>query len=136
MADIINLADRRKKDPPSIHKLIEDAIDLISSEWERFAKVNRLNDYFIETAGVWTEAGVNYLSDLNAISAVENKIGISIIVTAPFGGHLGWRASFPIKSGTVTTPDLPFETYARCFNILLHLKLKRDLLANGYSDEL
>lgn len=137
MADIINLADRRRKAPPSLEELIGQAVDSIMADWERFAKVNRLNDYFIESAAAWTEAGTNYLSDLNAISSIEGRIGLLPLLRAPISREqLGWQASFYIRSGKVHTPDMSFETYARCFNILLFLKLRRDLLAHGYTDEL
>ncbi len=136
MAEIIQLSERRKKPPLTIHEITEEAVDAISGDWERFARLNRLNDYFVDTAGIWVDEGVNYLNDLNAIASIESKVGVPVIIKAPFGPHLGWRASFSIKTGTVTTPDMPFETYARCFNVLLFLKLKRDLLAGGYADEL
>ena len=137
MADVINLADRRKKEQPHPKQLVDSAVSVIMSDWERFAKSNRLNDYFTEAASVWTDQGVNYLSDLNAVSVIENKLGMDIVVKSPsLPSHLGWRASFFHKSGTSTTPDMPFETYARCFNILLFIKLKRDFLAHGHLDEL
>ena len=137
MADIINLADRRKKEKPTVAELAESAISFISSDWERFARNNRLNDFFISMAGVWAEESVNYLSDLNAVAKIESKLRMNVVVRSPYGhGHLGWRASFALKSGSVTTPDLPFETYARCFNILLFIKLKRDLVLNDMTDEL
>lgn len=137
MADVINLADRRKKPQLTPKELVDSAVAVIMSDWERFAKTNRLNDYFTETTGLWTDHGVNYLSDLNAVSGVENKLGMEIVVKSPsYPNHLGWRANFCHKSGTAGTPDLPFETYARCFNILLFIKLKRDFIASGYTDEL
>lgn len=137
MADVISLADHRKKDPPSVAALAQRATDGLADDWARFARLNRLNDFFIETASVWTATGASYLSDLNAIAFVEGRVGLLPIIRAPITKEqLGWQAAFYTKTLKVHTPDLPFETYARCFNILLFLKLKRDLLAHGYTDEL
>ena len=137
MADVINLADRRKKELPPPVDVLRNAVDHIAADWERFAKTNRLNDYFVEAASVWTDGATNYLSDLNAISLIEHKLGYGVLVKSPaFTQGLGWKASFRLKSGTATTPDMPFETYARCFGILLYIKRKRDLVAMGYTEEL
>lgn len=137
MADIISLEAHRRKASPPVAELVQLAIDDLVDDWARFAKVNRLNDFFTDAAGVWTEAGVSYLSDLNAIAAIEGKVGLLPIIRAPITEEqLGWQAAFYTKTTKVHTPNLPFETYARCFNVLLFLKLKRDLLANGYTDEL
>lgn len=136
MADVINLSDHRRKPPPSLEQVIAAGVEQVSLDWERFAKLNRLNDYFTDAAGAWTEDGVSYLSDLNALSKIEDTLGMNIMVASPYGEHIGWRASFPLRSRAVCTPDMPFEAYARCFNILLFLKLKRDLLASGLADEL
>jgi len=136
MAEIIKLSDRRKKEQPSLQYLIDNAVELTSIEWEKFARLNRLNEYFLQKAGIWADNSISYMSDLTAISEIEQKLGMSIIVRSPFQSNLGWRASFPTKSSMITTPDMPFETYARCFNIILFLKLKRDLVQHGYADEL
>ena len=39
----------------------------------------------------------------------------------------GWVAAFRVGSTTVATPFLTSETFVRCFNILLYLRLQRDL---------
>ena len=136
MAEIINIADRRKKERPSLKELVDGASEFISNDWEKFARNNKLNDYFVSMVGVWAEQNINYMSDLNAIAKMEARLGMCVVVRAPYGPALGWRASFMLKTGTATTPDMPFETYARCFNILLFIKLKRDLVLNDMTDEL
>ena len=137
MADIINIADHRKKEKPSVKQIVDAAIDYITADWERFARNNRLNDFFVSGAGVWADPSINYLSDLNAVAKIEGRLGVSVIIRSPYGrGQFGWRASFVLKNSTVTTPDMPFETYARCFNILLFIKVKKDLVVNEMAEEL
>lgn len=137
MGDIVNISDFRKPAARPLEEIVKDCTDALLLDWERFARNNRLNEYFVEAASVWTEAGKYYLSDLNAISFIEEKIGLNIVLRAPLTqAHMGWKASFHIKNATVSTPELPFETYARCFNILLFIRLKRELILNGMEAEL
>ena len=136
MADIIHLADRRPKERPDLQQVLSGSTDFIAADWQRFARSNRLNDYFTSMAGGWADANINYLSDLNAIAKVEARLGMCVTVQAPREGAIGWRASFRLKTVEVTTPDLPFETYARCFGVLLYIKVKRDLGVNDLLDEL
>ncbi len=136
MAEIFNIADHRKKEKPTLKELTDASVEFISNDWERFARNNRLNDFFVQMAGVWADQTINYLSDLNAIALIESKLGMCVIVRAPYGPAIGWRGSFMLKNATVTTPDLPFEAYARCFNVLLYIKLKKDLVLHDMTDEL
>lgn len=136
MADIIDMFSRRKALPeiPSVEELAAKCVDEISENWERFAKNNRLNDYFLTSVPVWALPQVNYLSDLNAISSVENKINLSLFLNAPgtsANSKLGWVASSQINGVKVETPVMVCEAYARCFNILLFLKLGRELTNHG-----
>ena len=136
MADVINIADRRKKEKPPLEELITQAVEFIQQDWEKFARGNKLNDFFTSFASVWVDPGVSYMNDLNSIGVIEQKLGITIVVRSPFGGQMGWRAASVFSGGTAWTPDMPFESYARCFNVLLFIKLKRDLLANDMVDQL
>lgn len=137
MADVIKLSDHRKKEVPTLKELVDRAVEMLQSEWERFAKVNRLNDFFTEATSAWTSKDTNYLGDLNAVAGLEAKIGLNVLVRAPLAAHnLGWQAAFYTKTSKIHTPELPFETYARCFNVLLFLKLKRDLISHGLVDEM
>jgi hypothetical protein len=136
MADIINLADRRKKEAPAIRDIVDDAISYVSDEWEKNARANRLNEYVADALKVWSANDVMYTQGLNAISNVEGALGMVIIVKSPYNGQIGWKAGFVTKSLTCFTPDLPFESYARCFNVLVFLKVKRDLQLYDIRDEL
>jgi hypothetical protein len=139
MADVINLSDRRKKPPPTLEELAAFCVEQVMEEWERFAKANRLNDFFINRAGLTAKQRVNYLSDLNEVAQLEKTIKLEPCIMAPdMAGSLGWRASFkvhepltassPEKIYIVQTPDMPSEGYARCCNILIFKKLSREML--------
>jgi len=120
--------------PPSIEALAVRCTDLINENWERFARNNRLNDYFLSCVPLWAMPQLNYLSDLNGVSTIENKLGLSVVVNAPGtspSSKLGWVAGFEIKGVKVETPVMMCEAYARCFNILLFLKLSRELTNHG-----
>jgi hypothetical protein len=136
VADIITLSDHRK--PPIEHPTIEQIAATCSEEiagnWERFARNNRLNDYFTSSTPSWSVSNTNYLADLNALSAVEGKINISISISSPgqLGrAQIGWVASFRINKVAIFTPVMVCEAYARCFNILLFLKVGRELTQRG-----
>lgn len=140
MAEVIDLSKHRK--PPIEHPTIEQLAALASEEiagnWERFARNNRLNDYFASSTPTWSNPHTNYLGDLNAVAIIESKINIAVAVSAP--GHagvsqLGWVASFKINGITIATPFMVCEAYARCFNILLFLKLGRELTQRGITIE-
>jgi len=138
MSNVIDLFESRKKrpEPPTLEVLAEQCIDEISENWERFAKNNRLNDYFISSVPVWAQPKVNYLSDLNAISSIENKVNLALILHAPgtsSSSRLGWVAAFDVNGVQIETPIMMCEAYARCFNILLFLKLSRALTDHGIS---
>ncbi len=126
--------DRKPREVPTLEELAARSADDISQNWERFARNNRLNDFFLSCVPLWALPQLNYLSDLNAISVVESKLGMSLVLNAPGtspSSKLGWVASFEIKGVKVETPVMMCEAYARCFNILLFLKLSRELTNHG-----
>ena len=136
MADIITLADRRKKpvEKPTVEELALQCVETIADEWEVFARNNRLNDYFIQHAPQWAKDKVDYLSDITALSVIESKIKLGLFLASPEAAadtQLGWVAGFKLNGVRVQTPPMAFEAYARCFNILLFLKLGRELTQNG-----
>lgn len=137
MAEVISLSEHRKKNRPDVTEAAKKVVNSVMADWEKFAKINRLNEYFISAASVWTTAGTSYLNDLNAISDIEKMVGLPVIIRAPFEKeHLGWKASFAIKNGIVSTPEMPFETYVRCFNILVYIQFKREMVLHGMLDEM
>ena len=134
MADIIDLASRRKPAPATVHALAIACVEEIQANWEKMARGNRLNEFFISSTPSYSQPSINYLEDLNGLSNVELKIGLDPQVVAPGfspDNALGWIGAFRLNGIVVVTPFLVNEQYARCFNILLFLKLKRSLVTNG-----
>lgn len=137
MADIINLADKRKqvkveKPKATFEEVYFFCVEHIEEEWEKAAKTNRLNEFFVANAEPYSTTDVNYLSDLNAISALEAKVGVSVFIRSPDStdddaGNVGWIAGFIVQENMVSSPEMFTEAYARCFNILLFIKLRREL---------
>ncbi len=138
MADIVDISTRFKKVTPpatvTVTEIAQHAIEEITSHWEKFASNNRLNDYFLQCVPTWAQPAVNYLEDLNALSSLEQKIKIDPQVVAPGfspDNALGWIAAFRVNGIVVVTPFMVSEQYARCFLILLFLKLKRQMKEAG-----
>lgn len=130
MSNVIDLFGAKKPQAPTLEVLVAKCTDDISENWQRFAKNNRLNDFFLSCIPHWAIPQINYLSDINAISVIESKLGLAVIVNAPGtspSSKLGWVAGFQIKDVNVETPVMMCEAYARCFNIILFLKLSREL---------
>lgn len=130
MGEIVQLFPKRK---PTIEQLELEAIEYIGAGWERAARNNRLNDFFIEQTKPWSKTDTSYVLDLNPLSMMESKLGMIITIRSPVGVILGWQASFMVGDHFLSTPILSFETYARSFNILVFMKLRRDFVSHGYT---
>lgn len=136
LADVIDISTRRKSAPqkPSVQELALWCVEDISGNWEKFARNNRLNDFFVSSVPSWGDSSVNYLEDLNALVGIEKKIGLSPQVISPgfsSDNALGWVSAFRMNGIVVATPFMVSEQHARCFNVLLFLKFKRELVTNG-----
>lgn len=128
MAVIVDIATRRKAVPISAAEIMTAAVEHITGLWERSARVNKLNEFFVTSVPWAIVEGANYLEDLTALSSTERRLGIEIQTTAPgFSEALGWTASAKIAESLLTTAPMPTEQYARALLILLHTKIKRDL---------
>jgi hypothetical protein len=130
--NVVNLAERRKSKPvkPTVLELATFVCDDILDHWNKASSKNKLNEYFMVCTPPYSHAGINYLEDLTAIAEMERRIGLWVQIISPnFGepGIPGWVAAFRVGSTTVATPFLTSETFVRCFNILLYLRLQRDL---------
>lgn len=112
------------------------AIEFLLTDWEKMARNNRLNDYFKSSLPnlVDQNARVNYMGDLNEVAALELNLELFPMVFFPGTTdrkQLGWVVQFFLGKERISTPELASEAYARCFAILLYLKLKRDALEAG-----
>lgn len=137
MADVINLDDHRPK-PASldemprdqVEKAVLDCVDALMDDWSRAARANRLNDFIVASVSPHSRPGLSYLSDLQAIADLEARVGIALVVRGP--GHpsmtSGWVAAcYLTPTQCFDTPPMVTEQYARCFNVLLFMKLRRTL---------
>lgn len=132
MAEIFNIADhRKKKPPPSPTEVVSFCTDDVMTNWERFAKTNKLNEFVATSLGVYANETTNYLQHRAAVADIEDKIGLLPGVWAPgINGpsQVGWKACFRFGDVLVETPDMTSELYARCCNILIFLKVKREMV--------
>lgn len=132
MGAVVNLAERRKVKPvkPTVLELATFVCDDILDHWNKAASKNMLNEYFMTCTPPYSYAHVNYLEDLTAIGEMERRIGLWCQVISPHFGNPelpGWIAAFRVGSTTITTPFFTSEAFARCFNILLFLRVNRDI---------
>lgn len=136
-AKVFDFEAKRKSrvEKPSIEQLIQDCLEDLHGNWERFARNNRLNDFFVSSVPTWAKQHTNYLENLSELALLEAKIGIEPQIISPgfTAESLGWIATFRINGKIVSSPFMISECYARCFNILMYLKLKRELVTNGIS---
>jgi hypothetical protein len=128
-------AKRKAMAKPSLEQLIADCSEDLLGNWERFARNNRLNQFFISSVPTWVNQHINYLDNLTELSQLEIKVGLEPQVVSPgfTTENLGWIAAFRINGKVVSSPFMISECYARCFNVLMYLKLKRELVTNGIS---
>ncbi len=139
MANVIDFGAKRlaktgkahKPVPVTTREVINNAIDYLLSDWEKFARKNQLNNFFSEFFPVNDEKpNADYLHDLTAVADLESKIGTSIVVYFPGlidPVQVGWVVKFKMGEEEIFTPDMSTECQARCFALLLYLKIKADL---------
>lgn len=129
---VVNIADFRKKSlPPTQQEIVAFCVTSVMDEWERFAKANKLTDFFETSCGSHLKPFTNYLSNLTELAVLEEKLGIHPGVWAPGindPSQLGWRACFRYGDVLVETPDMAFEAHARACNVLIFQKLRRTVV--------
>lgn len=137
MAEIVDIFTRKPiEQKPTFDSIIEETVHVLQHDWQHMAKTNSLNAYFIRQMEIWTIPETPYTMSLDAIAEVEKKLNYSIAIHGPVANHMGWRASFILSGGVVSTPHMPFEAYARCFAALLFVKLKHRLISLDMSEYL
>lgn len=142
MAEVIEVdfANRRnklnEKSSVSFETIVAESTDFLLGDWERMARNNRLNDYFKQSLPnfIGSDSIVNYMSDLTSVSKLELNFDLYPVVFFPLTlspDQLGWSVRFKIGSFDACTPPLATECYARCFAILLYLKIKHSAVEAG-----
>jgi hypothetical protein len=138
VGEVVDFTARRLKEQTklvTIEELHTRALEYLLADWEKMARNNRLNDYFRQAVPqVDSSTKTNYMSDLNEIAALELNIELFPVIYFPGTNErkqLGWQVHFFIAKTRLATPELASEAYARCFAILLYLKVKRDAIEAG-----
>lgn len=142
MAEVIDFTARRQaknaeqKNAPTILQLTVDAVDFLLGDWEKMARSNRLNDYFKSALPslIDKETRVNFMSDLTAVSNLELNLDLFPMIFFPGTTReeqIGWVVQFKVGNDMICTPEMASECYARCFGILLYLRVKRAALDLG-----
>jgi hypothetical protein len=138
LVDLTAYRQARGKEKPQVTwaSIKEAAQDFLLTDWEKMARNNRLNEYFKRSLANQIDHGskVNYMSDLNEIAALELNLELYPMIFFPGtlnGTQQQWVVQFKLDKETVCTPELASEAYARCFAILLFLKVKREAIVNG-----
>lgn len=142
MADIIDFtAKKKQKEQPtapvvSMEQLVQDTIEGLTDDWERMARKNKLNAFFISALPSFIDqkTKTNFMSDLNAIASLEKNMHLMLSIRAPGSiepEQLGWVAQFRIGDYEIDTPDMAAEEYARCFAILSYVTIKYNAQSVG-----
>ena len=131
MANIIDLNSRRpnKSCSVTLQSIADESIEFLISEWEKFSRKNRLNEYFVQYFPnfVDVDSRVNFMSDLTELAALESTLGRGGSVFAPYALHpqqVGWVSRFKMAAEEISTPDMSSECHARAFALLLYLRVK------------
>lgn len=128
MGDLLQFVPKPKAKTASVQDLAAYSSEVIQLDWEKYSRSNKLNEYFIESTSAYADLAKVYTQDLNAVASLEDVIGLQAQILSPgFSGQSGWLAGFRVQDQIVATPYFDTESYARCFNVLLYLKLKREL---------
>ena len=129
------LASKKKKEEKvespvekkSNYDLYQDVVDQVLGEWQMAAERNALSDYIYSKLPLLARGprSADYVNDLNVISTVERKLGLTVAVFSPGATRnslIGWSAAFhrgPEILGC--PPDMASESMARSLNIVLFL---------------
>ena len=125
MSNVIQLSHHRKDPEKEWESFLIESVDYLIGEWETAVRKNCLNEFFRTYA--YRTNDRNYTSDLNAISSLENDYSLGLINYAPFSlsnHQTGWISAFKVFNKSVHTPEFVSEAQARCFALLLFLRLK------------
>jgi len=128
MGTVVNFPKKQIDIKASTEKTPEGILEDLTLFWGEHWEKNSLNEFIFASAVPYGDAEADYLSNLNAISKLEELVGIKpSIYRVSDLNFAGWVASFYWDGVEMTTPRFYTEAEARAFNVLLYLKLKRDI---------
>lgn len=133
----------RKTDSPSAlqqktnHEIFQDVFEDVIGDWQKYAAKNKLNHYItskLPSSAIGAK-DADYVNDLNAIAAVEQKLSMITAVFCPGATHTnlyGWVAAFHRGKEIFSTPaDMASEASARSLNIVLYIVFSATLKTLG-----
>jgi hypothetical protein len=119
-------AKLKHSEPSTFGEIYHDVV----SAWIHHTSHDNINEYFHLKIPdeCKLDKSANYCQDLNIISGIEKKLGMSVVSyypkTTPENSH-GWMAAFKHKRWVFSTPpDMTSEESARAINILLFIVFK------------
>lgn len=139
MGDVVDFTQRRlarDQHPPTFVELAERAEGALSADWAKMQ--GSLNEYFKASLPTLVDQAstVNYMVSLTDVAVVERNLAHYPTVLGPGSQprQHGWRVQVRVQAPgskeplVVVTPELPSEEQARCFAVLLLLRLRRETL--------
>ena len=106
-------------------------ISEMTEEWQDYATVDNLNQYILDVfRDKLIDRSLDYTGSLDSISKLEQHLRFNPMVLGPgatVGNSLGWGAGFYLNGNLYGTPEFSTEIHARCFNLILWVKLKEAL---------
>lgn len=105
----------------------------ILEDWQRFTKLNKLQEWFIQCLPMYTKPNVNYLNNLSEIAAVEKLMGYTprMVLRGPDYSDAAefFKAKAKYGDYVITGPEMLTEEHARAIMLLIYNKVKREFTA-------
>jgi hypothetical protein len=119
--------------PLTTREIFENCYSDVIDDWQLAAVKNGLNDYIRQKIPSKARGADNadYVGDLNAVSAVEQKLEMLVTIfypeVTPSNPH-SWLVGFHLgKEVYSAPPHMVSEAYARALNILLYIEFTAQL---------
>jgi hypothetical protein len=131
VADIIPF--KPKRPVLDVHDTIVQVIDDVSSNWDRYVKVNLLNDYLLEQVALPGKEGRRLTSSLEDLAWAEEQLGMVRAIFSPgaLDNPYGWVAIATFQEWQVPSPPMVSEAYARAFCLVAYSKVQRLVRIQG-----
>jgi len=111
--------------------LYEEIGEDVLGEWQVAAERDTLNEYISSKIPIRYRSKVSYVDDLNALSALEQKIGMVVTVFAPGTlkhSPIGWVSFFVYEGKRYgTAPNMVGESICRAMLLVLFLEFQKTL---------
>lgn len=125
-----NLSDAPVTKIKTKYQIFEEACGDVLIEWQNYATKNRLNEYILSRLPSFSavDYSVDFVNDLNLLSAVEQKLGVSVAIFYPgctLTNPNGWTVAFYYDGEEYKMPvSMPSEASARALNLMFFQAFK------------